>query len=102
MALQSIGDDGLLLTDRTERRLKLIKSLSELQKGHIYITEYGNQLQQLPGGKVCLAESIEIQVEDVGKEEKAPSSTTLAPPRLGERMQAYSEFTEVSARMTCS
>ena len=36
--------EGLLLMDRTDRKLKLIHSLGDLQPLHNYTTEYGNSL----------------------------------------------------------
>ena len=45
-ALSQLGslDEGLLLHDRTDRKLKLIHSLGELEPLHTYTTEYGTQV----------------------------------------------------------
>ena len=45
--------DGILLMDRTDRKLKLIKSLGELQPRHTYTTEYGNTLERTTKYKVA-------------------------------------------------
>eukprot|EP00967_Tisochrysis_lutea_P152865 scaffold300471_cov39-Tisochrysis_lutea.AAC.3 len=54
--------EGLLLMDRTERKLKLIHSLGNLQPFHQYTTEYGNSLVRHAKHKALLAESIEVDV----------------------------------------
>jgi hypothetical protein len=54
--------DGILLHDRTERRLKLIHSLGELQPMHTYTTEYGNVLERPAKHKCVLAGSVELEV----------------------------------------
>jgi len=55
-------DNGILLMDRTERKLKLVKSLGELLPQHQYTTEYGNVLERTSKHKVLLAGSIELDV----------------------------------------
>ena len=54
--------EGLLLQDRTDRKLKLIHSLGELQPMHQYSTEYGNILERPTKHKAVLAGSIELEV----------------------------------------
>jgi hypothetical protein len=54
--------EGLLLMDRTERKLKLIHSLGALQPLHNYTTEYGNSLVRYAKHKALLAGSIEVDV----------------------------------------
>ena len=49
--------------DRTDRKLKLIHSLGELQPLHRYTTEYGNVLQRQSRHKAVLAGTIELEVE---------------------------------------
>lgn len=54
--------EGLLLMDRTDRKLKLIHSLGALQPLHNYTTEYGNSLIRHAKHKALLAGSIEVDV----------------------------------------
>jgi len=60
--------EGLLLMDRTDRKLKLIHSLGDLQPLHHYTTEYGNSLVRHAKYKAVLAGSIEVEVptDEVG------------------------------------
>ena len=55
--------EGLLLNDRTDRKLKLIHSLGELQPMHTYTTEYGNVLVRPTKYKAVLADSIELDID---------------------------------------
>jgi len=55
-------EGGILLMDRTERKLKLVRSLGELLPQHQYTTEYGNVLERTTKHKAVLAGSIELDV----------------------------------------
>lgn len=89
--------DGILLMDRTDRKLKLIKSLGELQPRHTYTTEYGNTLERTTKYKAVLAGSIELDVStdeadfdaELQKLALAGASSTGALPTTQMRMAAY-------------
>jgi hypothetical protein len=64
VSLSKLGslDEGILLHDRTDRKLKLVHSLGELQPLHTYTTEYGNILERPSKHKAVLAGSVELDV----------------------------------------
>ena len=65
VALSQLGSlsEGILLNDRTERKLKLVHSLGELLPMHHYTTEVGNTVERPTKYMVLLAGEIEIGVE---------------------------------------
>jgi len=94
--------EGLLLMDRTEKRLKLVHSLGELQPLHRYTTEYGNVLERVSKHRAMLAGSIELEVtsDEVGFDE-AMGQLSLEPAAASnvhrtlhtpERMATYAAF----------
>mmetsp|Transcript_33322 Transcript_33322/g.70106 ORF Transcript_33322/g.70106 Transcript_33322/m.70106 type:complete len:328 (-) Transcript_33322:331-1314(-) len=90
--------EGLLLMDRTERKLKLIHSLGELQPLHKYTTEYGNTLARHKKHKALLAGSIEIDVTtdeaDFDKQlEKSAMEGSTGHLQLAQRQATYRAFT---------
>ena len=103
-ALSVIGADGMLLMDRTERKLKLIHSLGELQPNHTYTTEYGNRLERTTKFKALLADSIELPVtSDEADFDAALARIALepsvsgAPPSQSMRMAAYEALANPAA-----
>eukprot|EP00304_Pavlova_gyrans_P006494 CAMPEP_0206035130 /NCGR_PEP_ID=MMETSP1466-20131121/1868_1 /ASSEMBLY_ACC=CAM_ASM_001126 /TAXON_ID=44452 /ORGANISM="Pavlova gyrans, Strain CCMP608" /LENGTH=354 /DNA_ID=CAMNT_0053409479 /DNA_START=52 /DNA_END=1112 /DNA_ORIENTATION=- len=53
---------GVMLTDRSDHRLKLFRSLAYLEPGRTYVTEFGNTLQRTRADLAVLAGSIEIHI----------------------------------------
>jgi len=95
--------DGLLLMDRTERKLKLVHSLGELRPLHRYTTEYGNVLERTSKHRALLAGSIELEIEtDEIDFDAALGAHALSPEADGsnqpkslqtpERMATYAAF----------
>ena len=96
--------EGILLHDRTDRRLKLIHSLGELQPMHTYVTEYGNVLERPAKHKCVLGGSIELEVLsdeadfDAQMGRLALSSNgagSSQPPSTSMRMASYSAVRDV-------
>jgi len=89
--------EGLLLMDRTERKLKLIQSLGELQPLHQYTTEYGNSLVRHKKHEALLAGSIEIPVESDEAEfdkqlERMALNDSSGTLQLAQRQATYNAF----------
>jgi len=94
--------EGLLLMDRTEKKLKLVHSLGELQPLHRYTTEYGNVLERISKHRAVLAGSIDLEVEtDEANFDEAMGQMSLNPHASGsthrtlhtpERMATYAAF----------
>jgi len=89
--------EGVLLMDRTDRKLKLVHSLGELQPLHRYTTEYGNSLVRRVKHKAVLADSIEIDVltdeVDFDKQlEKSAIADHSGTLQLAQRQATYRAF----------
>jgi len=94
--------EGILLMDRTEKKLKLIHSLGELQPLHRYTTEYGNVLERVSKHRAVLAGSIELEIDTdqahfddvLGAASLDPNSSAARRSlHAPERMAAYQAFT---------
>lgn len=107
VALSQLGtlSEGLLLNDRTERKLKLIHSLGELMPMHQYTTEYGNTVERPSKYKAVLAGEIEIDVESdeidfdaemgklaLGASAGSGSAVKSATVPLSMKMSSYAAF----------
>uniref|UniRef100_A0A7S0NU94 Uncharacterized protein n=1 Tax=Calcidiscus leptoporus TaxID=127549 RepID=A0A7S0NU94_9EUKA len=93
--------EGLLLMDRTERKLKLIHSLGELAPLHSYTTEYGNTLTRHKKHKALLAGSIELDVAtdeaDFDKQLERAALQDGATLQLAHRQATYRAFSAYSS-----
>ena len=84
--------------DRTDKKLKMIHSLGELQPLHSYTTEYGNPLVRPSKHKAILAGSIDIEVMtdeiefDRQLEELALRPSASKQLQLEQRQAAYRAF----------
>ena len=93
--------------DRTEKKLKLIHSLGELQPLHRYTTEYGNVLERITKERAVLAGSIDLEVlsDEIGFDEAlghmslTPHNANAAHRTLHtpERMATYAAFASKKA-----
>ena len=107
VALSQLGtlSEGLLLNDRTERKLKLIHSLGELMPMHQYTTEYGNTVERPSKYKAVLAGEIEIDVESdeidfdaemgklaLGASDSGGNALKSATVPLSMKMSSYAAF----------
>lgn len=92
--------DGILLHDRTERKLKLIHSLGELQPMHTYTTEYGNVLERPAKHKCVLAGSVELEVtSDEADFERSMGRLALSAGGTSSAGGAGPSFPSTSMRM---
>ena len=101
--------DGVLLNDRTDRKLKLIHSLGELQPMHRYTTEYGNVLERPSKHKAILAGTIELAIttdeadfdNELGKLALDGGSSNLSHnlPNTPMRMASYEAFSKSSQQL---
>ena len=99
LTLKQPLSQGLLLMDRTDRKLKMIHSLGELQPLHSYTTEYGNSLTRPTMHKALLAGSIEVEVHhdevDFDRQLEAlalKSEPGSKPLQVEQRQAAYRAF----------
>lgn len=94
-------EDGILLMDRTERKLKLIKSLGELLPQHQYSTEYGNVLERTMKHKAMLAGSIPLDVAtdevDFDNKMHALALDEGARPTTHTKMAAYEAMSSMAS-----
>ena len=72
--------------DRTERKLKLVHSLGELQPLHHYTTDHGNTLTRPSRHKALLGGAIEIDVHSDEVRARSPRVTRDDPTRHVSRM----------------
>ena len=94
--------EGIMLMDRAERRLVMVRSLGELLPLRSYNTEYGNTLERVSKHKARLAGLIEL---DVVTDEadwdatlgRAALNTGSGAPRDAERMATYKAFATAAA-----
>mmetsp|Transcript_2479 Transcript_2479/g.4196 ORF Transcript_2479/g.4196 Transcript_2479/m.4196 type:complete len:310 (-) Transcript_2479:260-1189(-) len=96
--------EGLLLMDRTERKLKLIHSLGELQPLHSYTTEYGNSLVRHVKHKALLAGSIEVdvlsdEIDFDSQLEKAALEDSSGTLQLSQRQATYKAFSTIGSEL---
>mmetsp|Transcript_2153 Transcript_2153/g.5612 ORF Transcript_2153/g.5612 Transcript_2153/m.5612 type:complete len:230 (+) Transcript_2153:31-720(+) len=97
MMLSQPLSEGIMLMDRSERRLVMVRSLGELLPLRTYNTEYGNILCRVSKHKARLANTIEV---DVTSDEVDWDATLgrIALDQAGghpedeERMAAYKAF----------
>eukprot|EP00321_Phaeocystis_globosa_P018765 CAMPEP_0118832910 /NCGR_PEP_ID=MMETSP1162-20130426/41205_1 /TAXON_ID=33656 /ORGANISM="Phaeocystis Sp, Strain CCMP2710" /LENGTH=317 /DNA_ID=CAMNT_0006764537 /DNA_START=36 /DNA_END=989 /DNA_ORIENTATION=+ len=89
--------EGIMLMDRSERRLVMVRSLGELLPLRTYNTEYGNVLCRVSKHKARLANMIEVDV----RSDEVDWDATLGRlaldqegghPENAERMAAYKAF----------
>jgi hypothetical protein len=62
LAIGGAASQGIMLMDRSERRLVMVRSLGELLPLRTYNTEYGNILCRVSKHKARLANMIEVDV----------------------------------------
>jgi len=105
LTLRQPLSDGIMLMDRTERRLVMVRSLGELLPLRSYNTEYGNELKRVSKYKAQLADSIELDVTSdeadwdtaLGRIALDAHAQAGGHPADQERMAAYKAFAAPAA-----
>ena len=103
MTLSQPLSEGIMLMDRSERRLVMVRSLGELLPLRSYNTEYGNTLERVSKHKARLAGVIELDVPTdevdwdvtlgrIALSAEAQGGGGTGHPQDAERMATYKAF----------
>ena len=92
---------GVMLLDKTNRKLKLVRSLGELLPARVYTTEFGNELERKSKTLAVLAGKLELEVHSDEVDFEAAlgrlaltSHTEGLELKENQRMAAYAAFVE--------